>query len=301
MTYSYTLHGLTLNLPFACPFLPEAGNDTAPDVTLTNGPVQKELSGATAIHDTWEMGFCWQAAPGRFLVKGGRKSGRFFVEHGSRITLHRNPEAEDERLMFHLLHPVSAALFRQRGLLTLHASTVNTPAGAIALCGRSGTGKSTTITAMLNNGCNIISDDVTVLRFGSDGRVEAAPGSPRMHLWEDAAKRLGLDTERLGIHPIRRKKRALIAPGEHCPAPAPLRKLCILDPCSGDVIKMSRMKGTDKLDALMDCVYGPLFREEHPDLFALFSTTVEQADIFHIQRPEGRWTVNEIVQAVLNG
>jgi hypothetical protein len=301
MTYFYALNGLTINLPFPCPYLPGIGNSSASDVTLTHGPVPKKLPDATASHDTWELGFCWQAAPGRFLVRGGRKSGRFLVEDGSRITLHRNPEAEEERILFHLLHPVAAALLRQRGLLTLHASTVNTPAGAIALCGSSGAGKSTTLTAMLHNGCGIISDDVTVLRFGDKGRVEATPGSRRMHLWEDAAQYLCLNTTGLGRHPVRHRKIALIAPGEHCRVPAPLRKICILEPCYGSEIRIFKLKGADKLDALMGCVYGPLFSEEHPGLFTLFSATVEQADILRIQRPEGCWTVNGIVKAALNG
>jgi hypothetical protein len=91
------------------------------------------------------------------------------------------------------------------------------------------------------------------------------------------------------------------APGGHYPAPAPLRKLCILESCFGDEIRISRLNGADKLNAMMDCVYGPLFREEHPGLFTLFSATVEQADILRIQRPEGRWTMDGIVKAVLNG
>lgn len=301
MIYSYEFYGLTLSLPFPCPFLPEIKYDSESDVTLTCGPVPDELLDAVATNDTWEMGYRWQAAPGRFLIKGGRKSACFLVEDGSRITMQRNPEAEDGRILFHLLHSVTAALFRQKGLLTLHASTANTAAGAIVLCGESGAGKSTTITAMLNNGCNIISDDVTILRFNADGRIVATSGSPRMHLWDDAARLLGLDTTGLGRHPVRRRKFAVTVPGDHDPIPVPLRKICILESCSGSEIHMSRLKGADKLDAMMDCVYGPLFREEHPGLFDLFSAVAEQADILRIQRPEGRWTVDEVVKAVLNG
>jgi len=301
MTYTYEFFGLTLSLPFLCPFLPETKNDSEPDVTLTCGQVPNELSDAVATNDTWEIGYCWQAAPGRFLITGGRKSGCFLVEDGSRITMQRNPEAEDERILFHLLHSVTAALFRQRGLLTLHASTVNTHAGAIVLCGRSGAGKSTTLTAMLHSGCGMISDDVTVLRFNAVGRVEAAPGSRRMHLSEDAARCLGLNVSGLGSHPMRRAKRALTAPGELSHVPIQLRKLFILESSSGNEFRISGLKGAAKLNALMDCVYGPLIREEHPELFALFSATAAQADIFRIQRPEGRWTVDEVVKAVLNG
>ena len=59
----------------------------------------------------------------------------------------------------------------------LHASTADTPADAIALCGKSKAGKSTTLAALLQKGCVMISDDMTILRLAKDGRVEVVAGS----------------------------------------------------------------------------------------------------------------------------
>ncbi len=298
MSHCYALYGLTVCLPFSCPFLPEAKHDGEPEVLLVHGEVPKALPDALVTHDTWETGVCWQAAPGRFLVKGGRKSGRFLVEDGCRITLQCNPEALDDLILFHLFHPVAAALFRQRGLLTLHASTVASDGEALVLCGESGAGKSTTLTAMLKKGCAMVSDDLTVVRPGGCC-VEALTGPPRMHLCEDAAHRLGFAVEELDRHPARSSKRAVSAAGEA--RPVPLQRLCILEHASGSTLKISRPQGADKLHALMGCVYGPLFQEEHSGLFALFSAVAEQADIIRIQRPVGRWSVDEVIEAVRNG
>lgn len=301
MTYSYAVYGLNFNLPFPCPFLPRIGTDSAPDVTVVYGPVPRDLAGAAASDDSWDTGFCWQAAPGRYLLRGGMRSGRFLVEGGNRVTVHRNADAEDERLLFHLLHPVTAALFRQRGFLVLHASAANTPAGAIALCGKSRSGKSTTLAAMLRNGCAMVSDDITILRLAANNRVEVVPGAARMHLWEDAAQGVGLDVSGYSRHPMRRGKAALSAPGEPCRGPAPLHKIYILEPGTGENLSLSCLKGTDKFDALLECVYGPLFREEHPGLFTLFSSAAEQADMFRIRRPASHWTVDEVVREIVDG
>jgi len=301
MTYTYTVYGLTINLPFPCPFLPCIETDATTDVTVTYGPVPRELVGAVASDDSWETGFCWQAAPGRYLLRGGMRAGRFLVEGGNRVTVHRNANAEDDRILFHLLHAVTAALFRQRGFLVLHASTANTPAGAISLCGKSRAGKSTTLAAMLQGGCMMVSDDITILRFAANNRVEVVPGAARMHLWEDAAHGVGLDVSGFNRHPMRRGKAALPAPGEPCRGPLPLHRLYILEPGTEENVSLSRLRGTDKFDALQECVYGPLFREEHPSLFTLFSSAAEQADIFRIQRPAGRWTVDEVVKVVIDG
>jgi len=301
MTYSYALFGLTVSLPFPCPYLSRIETNLTHDVTVGYGTVPKELAGAAASDDTWKFGFCWQAAPNRFLLRGGMRSGRFLVEGGNRVTLYRNAHAEDDRLLFHLLHPVIAALFRQRGFLVLHASTANTPSGATALCGRSGAGKSTTLAAMLQCECGVISDDITVLRFGASGFVEVNPGTTMMHLWDDAVLGVGLNPAEFGRHSMRRGKAVLSAPGEPCRRPVRLQRLCILEPGEGDEIRVLRLRGSDKFDALLACVYGPFFREEHPGLFELFSATAEQVEIFRIQRPVGRWTVDHVAGAVLHG
>jgi hypothetical protein len=298
MTYTYALHGLNFNLPFPCPFLPLVETDAAPDVTVAYGEVPRELSGAEASDDSWKTGFCWQAAPGRYLLRGGMKSGRFLAQGGNRVTLHLNEKAVDERV---LTHSVAAALLRQRGFLVLHASTANTQRGAIALCGQSQAGKSTTLAAMLKSGCEMVSDDITILRLDGNGRVEVVPGTAMMHLWEDAAQGVGLDVSGFDRHPMRRGKAAVSASGLPCIEPVPLGSLCILEPCGVEHPVIVPVAGADKLDALMKCVYGPLFPEEHPALFTLFSTTAGQTDIFRLQRPESGWTVDKVTDLILNG
>lgn len=300
MTYRYSYHSLTIELPFPCPFLPRVGVDSPPDVTVVHGPVASELDNVVIGDDSWVAGYCWQAAPGRYLLKGGGKSGRFLVENGRRITLQRNRDAVEKRLLFHLLHPVTAALFCQRGLLSLHASTANTPAGTIALCGRSQAGKSTTLAALLRKGCTMVSDDITIVRRADDG-IEAVTGSTVMHLWDDAALNIGLDLSGCDRHPTRRGKAALIAPATPSHRVMPLRKIFILEPGSGETVGVSRVTGTNKLDALLECVYGPLFQEEHPGLFPLLSATAEQAEIFRIRRPGDRWSLDEVVSVILDG
>ncbi|MCC6545290.1 MAG: hypothetical protein IT392_12470 [Nitrospirae bacterium] len=301
VTYNYTAYGLTVSVPFICPALPTAPADAAPDVTVVYGTVPMKLAGSAASNDSWDAGFCWQAAPGRYLLRGGLSAGRFLVEDGNRVTLERNSAAEDERLLFHLLHSVTAALFRQRGFLVLHASSANTPAGTIALCGKSRAGKSTTLAAMIQNGCTMVSDDLTILRRAANGCIEVVPGTTMMHLWDDAAQGVGLDISGLSRHPMRRGKAALEAPGAPCLNAAPLHKIFILEPSTGKNIRLSRLSGTEKLDALLDCVYGPLFAEEHPGLFTIFSSAASQTDIFRVKRPESRWTVHEVVEFILNG
>jgi hypothetical protein len=301
MTYSYMLYRLTINLPLPCDFLPPVENDTDPDVIVAYGSVPSELHDKRASDDTWEAGYCWQAAPGRYLLKGGNRSARFLVEGGNRVTVERNPAAEDDLLLFHLLHYAIAALFRQRGLLALHASAVTEAGGGIAICGNSQAGKTTTLAAMLQSGSEMISDDLTVLRFAAGGLVEVVPGPQRLHLWDEAAHTLAFDVPRLGRHPMRPGKAAVQAPEKLGQEPAPLRKIFVIEPSPEEDLSVLRLSGTEKFNALLECLYGPIFQEEHPGLFSIFSAAVRQADVFRIRRPEHRWSVREVVKVILEG
>src|SRR5579871_5639366 len=151
----------------------------------------------------------WQAEPGRFLWRGGRRSGRFLVENGRRVILQRNPAAEAELLGFHFIRSVLAALLRQRGLLTLHASAVATPSGVIAVCGRSGAGKSTTVSALMARDNPLLADDLMALSFAPDGGVQALPGVPQLYLCEDAMQGLEPDTAALPFRSYGRLKLAI--------------------------------------------------------------------------------------------
>ena len=304
MTYTYTAYSLTLRTPFPCPVLPIAPADAAPDVTVVYGHVPMNLAGSVAVDDSWGMGYCWQAAPRRFLLLTGLRAGRFLIEDGRMVIVERNPAAEDEMIVFHLLHSVMAAVMRQRGLLVLHANVAFTQVGTVGMSGKSGAGKSTTLAALLQRGCEMIADDIAVLRFGETGSVEVLPGLAQMYIWEDAALRLGLNLAGLASHPLRRRKTAVAAPVGTTglpPGPFPLRAVYLLECNDVEQLCMSSLTGVEKFAALQECVYGPMLPDEHHGLFRLFSAAVEQVAVHRIIRPEGRWTVDEVAEVILDG
>lgn len=300
MMHTYTVYGLILRLPFFCSALTPAPPDEEPDVTVSYGSAPRALLNPAASSDDWTRGYTWQASPGRFLLQGGRRAGRFFVEGGTRVTIEPNPAAEQERLVYHLLHCVLAAILQQRGLLVLHANAVATDRGAVIVAGRSGAGKSTTLAALLNRGCVMLSDDITVLCRRPGRRIEVLPGIPRMHLYEDAAAGLGWDIHGLPRNPVRRAKTVVPAPGGLGVTPAPLRGLYILKPHNG-ALRLMSVCGADKFAVLQDCVYGPLLPQEHCGIFPLFAALAEQADIYYIERPVSSWTVPALTEMILNG
>lgn len=290
---TYSAYGLTLELPFPCPVLPLALENTTPHVVVVDGTVPCQLA-APVVEDKM-----WQAEPGRFLWRGGPRSGRFLIEDGRRITLERNPAAEEELLASHFLDAVLAAVLRQRGMLVLHANAAVTPTGAVVVSGESGAGKSTTLAALMSRGCVMLADDITALRVGSDGRVQVLPGVPQLYLTEDAANGLGRDIAGLPLYRWQRMKAAVPAQANMATQPAHLRAIYLLrsHPCAD--VRVCELTGVEKFAAVQECVYGPLLPEEHPGQFPFFVAVTDQVAMYRIERPAGHWTVNDIVERIL--
>ena len=296
MTYTYSLYDLILSAPFPCPLLKTAKAAAVPDVTVVEGSVPRSLTASTV------DGPNWQASPGLFLFRGGRYSGRFLVECGQRIIIERNPHADEQRVCAHLLAAVMAALLRQRGQLVLHANVAITPRGAVAISGGTGAGKSTTQALLLAQGCRMVTDDITVIGLGQDGKVIVFPGVPKINLCEDAATKLGHDVAGLSRNPLRSIKVIVPVSSEDIMAEAvPLKAIYQLCSHTGKGLEIMNKKGAEKLMTLQECIYGPLFPEEHFGLFPLMLAVISQVDIFRIDRPSGRWSANEIAENMLHG
>jgi hypothetical protein len=78
-----------------------------------------------------------------------------------------------------------------------------------------------------------------------------------------------------------------------------LRALYVLRQSRGDDVVVTEVSGGDKFHALQECIYGPMFTEEHPALFPLMSTVAAAVPFFRLERPAGRWSVSEVANAVL--
>jgi hypothetical protein len=274
--------------------IPKADDNLPIDIRIVEAPVPLRLENPVASDTRWDAG------QGRFLLRGGRKAGRFLVESGDLVKLERNAGCEDKILEAYLITTLIVELLRQRGMLVLHANTLMTDKGAIALSGVSGAGKSTTLASLISRGCQMVSDDVTVLSLDSHGTIVALPGIPKLNLCEDAALHMGHDIAKLPKNPLRQIK--VIAPlqGKIADAPVPLYAICILDKHTDADLSVKKLTGTDKFSALQKCIYGPMLPDVHQEQFKLFTAISSRIEFFRITRPEAGWSLDQVVEAVLN-
>jgi hypothetical protein len=108
------------------------------------------------------------------------------------------------------------------GLALLHASSVATDAGAVAIAGASGSGKSTTALACLAAGMQIIGDDACLVDPDPTPRAFSVYG--RAKLEPDAAEKL---PQLAALAVDRHAEQVLLDPGDLLAASAPLRAILV--------------------------------------------------------------------------
>lgn len=217
----------------------------SPDLALLELPAaEAAATDATTVHLADETGTAWpELPPGphdtstltmgpgdlRFTAAGRV---RFRITNGERISWQRlDGDVSDGEIRASLLGSAVAAVLIQRGVLVLHGNALAREGRAIACLGHSGAGKSTLAFALMEQGWQVLADDLVAIT--PDGRV--LPGIPRIKLWHDAAEGFGLDPALLPpVHPGMRK---YVLAGEaiaRSPEPMRLAALYLIQTAPGE-------------------------------------------------------------------
>jgi hypothetical protein len=173
----YAAYGLCMRSEVALPFRAGSPNGE-PDVTIRFGPTPETL-GASG-----ERYGLWQSMPGAYLLDVDGVA-RYLVTGGREIVVEPTGDGDAAVSVF-LLGSVLAACLQQRGIVTLHASAIETGGGAVLFAGVSGSGKSTLLAALVDRGYAMLADDVTGVVLGTGGRPVALSAFPCVRLWADA-------------------------------------------------------------------------------------------------------------------
>lgn len=103
-----------------------------------------------------------------------------------RVTIWTHPGTSEELLGLLFIGPLSAVLLELRGQLVLHASAVTWEMSTIAICARSGGGKSTIAGLLCAAGGKLHTDDLLRITSAPDGVALAWRGAGELRLREHA-------------------------------------------------------------------------------------------------------------------
>ena len=203
MIYRYRAYGLTLGCDTPVSALRQEPNDLERyDVVVSLGPETDWVREARHLPSHREHPRPGEVerdnspftltsfGAGEFFELAYGNEALFFVDGAAeRLWGTCLPPFTNEDVATYLLGPVLGFVLRRRSVLALHASAVCIGGQAVALCGESQAGKSTTAAAFALRGIPVLCEDITPL-IEEDGRFQVDSGYPRVCLWPDAVEKL---------------------------------------------------------------------------------------------------------------
>ncbi|RUX93913.1 MULTISPECIES: serine kinase [unclassified Mesorhizobium] len=179
----YRAYGLTIASEVTLPEL-EPGAPGAADVVIAVGAIGLPTPSPEAATD-------FRFEPDRQYL-AWHAVGAFLISDGRRIDIEPAPGVDDTLIAFPLLGPVMALLLHRRRLLVLHASAIAVAGTSAIFMGDKGAGKSTTASAMIRAGHQLLTDDVVALNLADPSEPMIVPGFPQIKLAADAAAAISL-------------------------------------------------------------------------------------------------------------
>ena len=267
--------------------IPSKETEKAVDVRIVRSAVTFPELTPTSIHRRGIMAESAEGEDGAIYLRWEGVAG-YKAIHGD--TLCVDPYTQEKELLS--LFTVSEALgclLLQRGLLLLHASSVQVGEVAYSFLGEPGAGKSTTASAFVKHGSLLLSDDLTAICFDAENRPYVLPAYPQLKIWENTVKGLNFDKSKL-VPVAEGINKFSLRPGHYFPtAPVPLAKIFVLHK-SADLAadqKFSPIEAPIELVRHFPLAADLLRGKVHQKHFQQSSWCAAHTQIWNKQRPDG--------------
>ncbi|USK95393.1 aldolase [Bacillus tropicus] len=226
----------------------------------------------------------------------------FSIQEGKQIIVSPMGNTCEDKIRLYILGICMGALLMQRGILPLHGSAINIDGKVYAILGNSGAGKSTLAAAFLSKGYTLLSDDVIAVTVSADKTPIVIPSYPQQKLWAESLNAFGMGTASYNPLFERETKYAVPVQPHFFSEPLPLAGVIELTKTEDENVELIRMEGLERLRTLFFHTFRKFLvtqlklTEWH---FTTSTSVINKVDMFHLKRPNNRFTAHELVSIIL--
>lgn len=299
-TYYYKLYGLNIKSDFYLSELSHCEHDyfTNLDVTIICGECPTKITNP-------KVSNYYYTVSDMEAMFSPEECGDFYITNGDTIIIQPIENVNYQHLKAYLLSRSFAILMFQRNTIALHGSSIIFDDKAYAFCGKSGAGKSSLSAALTLKGYNLLSDDLSVLKFDKNNIPYIHSGFSHNKLCKDTMEHFNISEENLVKVDNFADKYALPSSKNFIDTTFQLTTLIELKvdwslPSRYDV-NLEEVFGQEKLQTL----FRNIFRSELMTDVGLNSlylkqclNTVKQIRVFKLTRPKGIFTLNEQIELI---
>lgn len=227
----------------------------------------------------------------------------FSIKEGKKISVSLLRENDEDVIRLYILGTCMGAILMQRKIFPLHGSAVAINGKAYAFVGNSGAGKSTTASALLNHGYQLLSDDVIAISLSQDESIPfVTPSYPQQKLWQDSLTILGMESN--DYRPIygREDKYCIPVSSKFLSEQIPLAGVFELKKTENKEFEICQINSLKRFYTLYYNTYQNCFIQNLGLMDWHFNTTVkivDKIDIYQIHRPVSGASSTQIVSQIL--
>lgn len=293
----YKSFGFYIKSEYALPELRVANiGSESWDISIQLGNIQNKWESLTNNPNQYfhlEENLCMFHVPGTAI---------FLIQNGNEILVSPHKGAAEDHIRLYLLGTCMGAVLMQRRILPLHGSAIAINGKAYAIVGDSGAGKSTTASALLRQGYQLISDDVIPVSFNEKNIPMVTPAYPQQKLWQESIDEFGMESS--NFRPIidRETKFAIPVDSQFCDKPLPLAGVFELMKTEDEKLLFSSVTGLERFHLLFQHTYRNFFIPRAGLMDWHFQTSakmVNKMSFYRIQRPTSHFTANEVTDFIL--
>lgn len=287
----YSAFQLTIESEIDIPEMLPVVNGSEADLVIKRGKTPERLV------DPNFVGVRFQVCENEMLMQVDNIA-RFWVREGKEIIVEPFTAEEGAIRLFLLGSALGVALLQQKKIV-MHGSAIIKNNCAIALCGQSGTGKSTLSQAFCQKGYKLLADDLCVIEASAD-HFYVAPSFPQNKLWPDSLEYLNIRPKRLKR--VRQELSKRIVPS-NCfhPSPSPLKAIFVLRSDNLANTTLIAEKGINKTETLRKNSYRPFLIPRLGLLkshFEAINKIGQKIPVYKLTRPMGFAQTVEVMDRI---
>ncbi|MFP4025895.1 MAG: hypothetical protein ACLFVR_15325 [Thiohalospira sp.] len=287
--YHYKAFGLHFIADFEIPELMVSSGEPDVFVSIGTAPAQ--------INNIIKKGVRYQAGKDEFLLETDRIA-KFYIKNGNIIIVEPYKKEIDKEVRLFLLGSAFGALFLQRGLLPIHGSAIQFGHSTSIFTGLSGAGKSSIAAWFVQQGYQILADDISVVNHS----LEVEPGFPNMKIWKDVLEKLGISTDSLSsIRPDIQKYKYAVE-NNFCTQPLPVKNIFIIHPKNTPGFELEELTGIEKFNAIKNNTFRYRFVEglqKQQEHFMVINQLLQQIKVYRVKRPQAPVMLKEFADFLL--